>query len=210
MREIDPAFLDSQEIISAVLACGRFGLAGAFRCELTAKCDPLLKGLQFPQHVGLFVHGFSPTGASISNAERRFQLRHLRTFGKSNSGGRADPSVRRLHRVQVMIRTRFDRRGKCSSISTGSAARCSLTATRTATLGRRDVGYVPRSRGHYIENTGNSDLVFLEMFRSSYYSSISFSEWLGHLPPEPAKTYFSFSDDTLKAFPKDKTTVIGV
>lgn len=72
-----------------------------------------------------------------------------------------------------------------------------------------DVGYIPRSMGHYIENTGNDDLVFLEMFRSSYYSSISFTQWLSHLPPELVKAHFNFSDDNLKAFPKDKTTVIG-
>lgn len=32
-----------------------------------------------------------------------------------------------------------------------------------------DAGYIPRSTGHYIENTGNTDLVFLEVFNSSYY-----------------------------------------
>jgi oxalate decarboxylase len=32
-----------------------------------------------------------------------------------------------------------------------------------------DVGFVPRVAGHYIENTGNADLVFLEMFKASEY-----------------------------------------
>ncbi len=72
-----------------------------------------------------------------------------------------------------------------------------------------DVGYVPRSMGHYIENTGNTDLVFLEAFRSSYYASISFAQWLSHLPPELVKAHFNFSDETLKSFPKDNTTVVG-
>jgi oxalate decarboxylase len=72
-----------------------------------------------------------------------------------------------------------------------------------------DVGYIPRSMGHYIENTGNDDLVFLEMFASSYYSSISFSQWLRHSPPELVKAHFNLSSDTLNQIPRGKTVVVG-
>jgi len=37
---------------------------------------------------------------------------------------------------------------------------------------------------HYIENTGDKDLIFLEMFKSSFYQDLSLSEWLTHTPPE--------------------------
>jgi oxalate decarboxylase len=47
------------------------------------------------------------------------------------------------------------------------------------------------------------------MFRSSYYSSISFAQWLSHLPPELVKAHFNFTDDAIKAFPKDDTAVVG-
>jgi len=30
-------------------------------------------------------------------------------------------------------------------------------------------GFVPAVAGHYVENTGNTDLVFLEMFKASEY-----------------------------------------
>lgn len=81
---------------------------------------------------------------------------------------------------------------------------------RTKDFHAGDVGYVPRSMGHYIENTGDNDLVFLEIFRSSHYASISFSQWLGHLPPELVKAHFRFSDEMLKALPKNgDTTVVG-
>jgi oxalate decarboxylase len=30
-----------------------------------------------------------------------------------------------------------------------------------------DVGFVPRVAGHYIENTSDRDLVFLEMFKAT-------------------------------------------
>ena len=45
-----------------------------------------------------------------------------------------------------------------------------------------DIGYVKRAYGHYIRNTGNSDLVYLEVFRSSYFSDVSLSDWLAHSP----------------------------
>ena len=80
---------------------------------------------------------------------------------------------------------------------------------RTKDFHAGDVGYIPRSFGHYIENTGNTDLEFLEVFRSSYYASISFSQWLSHSPGELVQAHFGFSDATLNAFPKDKLTVVG-
>jgi oxalate decarboxylase len=80
---------------------------------------------------------------------------------------------------------------------------------RTKDFRAGDVGYIPRSFGHYIENTGNSDLVFLEVFNSSYYSSISFSQWLSHLPAELVKAHFNFSDATLAALPRAEQTVVG-
>jgi oxalate decarboxylase len=73
-----------------------------------------------------------------------------------------------------------------------------------------DVGYVPRSLGHYVENTGNTDLIFLEVFRSSYYASISFAQWLAHLPPELVQAHFNFSSDTMKSMSKgDARVVVG-
>ena len=38
---------------------------------------------------------------------------------------------------------------------------------RTIDFHPGDVGYIPQTLGHYIENTGDSDLVFLEMFKTA-------------------------------------------
>jgi oxalate decarboxylase len=38
-----------------------------------------------------------------------------------------------------------------------------------------DVGYVPFAMGHYIENTGEDTLTFLEMFRSDHFADVSLS-----------------------------------
>jgi oxalate decarboxylase len=43
-----------------------------------------------------------------------------------------------------------------------------------------DIGYVKRSNGHYVKNTGDTDLVFLEVFNSNRFQDISLSDWLAH------------------------------
>jgi hypothetical protein len=55
---------------------------------------------------------------------------------------------------------------------------------RTVDFNAGDVGYVPQTLGHSIENTGDTDLVFLEMFKSPRYQELSLNDWPTHLPPE--------------------------
>lgn len=73
---------------------------------------------------------------------------------------------------------------------------------RTQDFAAGDVGYVPQTLGHYIENTGDTDLVFLEMFKAPRYQDFSLNEWLTHLPPELVKEHLDISDQTLAAIPK--------
>ena len=40
----------------------------------------------------------------------------------------------------------------------------------------------PVTLGHYIENTGDSDIIFLEMFKAPRYQDISLNDWLTHIP----------------------------
>jgi oxalate decarboxylase len=52
-----------------------------------------------------------------------------------------------------------------------------------------DVGYVPMTAGHYVQNTGNTDLVFLEMFKANQFMPEQLAPALttrnGDLGPEP-------------------------
>src|SRR3954469_1156310 len=61
-------------------------------------------------------------------------------------------------------------KGRMTVVATGNKA-------RTIDFQEGDVGYVEKTLLHYIENTGDTDLVFLEMFKSSYYQDLSFSQW---------------------------------
>jgi oxalate decarboxylase len=71
-----------------------------------------------------------------------------------------------------------------------------------------DVGYVLKTLPHYIENTGNTDLKFLEMFKSSYYQDLSLSEWLSHTPPELVAAHLNLDKATLAALPREKAVIL--
>jgi len=70
------------------------------------------------------------------------------------------------------------------------------------------VGYVQRVLPHYIENTGNEDLVFLEMFKSSYFQDLSLSEWLTHTPPKLAAEHLMVDKAVLETMPRSKVPVM--
>jgi oxalate decarboxylase/phosphoglucose isomerase-like protein (cupin superfamily) len=71
-----------------------------------------------------------------------------------------------------------------------------------------DIGYVKKSLGHYVENTGNTDLVFLELFKSDHYAEVSLSDWLAHTPPQLVMSHLKISPETLARFPKNRPDVV--
>jgi oxalate decarboxylase len=75
---------------------------------------------------------------------------------------------------------------------------------RTVDVNPNDVGYVPANAGHYIENTGDTDLVALEMFAAHEFQDVSFRNWLGHLPPEMLTSHFGLDAATIKSIEAKK------
>ena len=80
---------------------------------------------------------------------------------------------------------------------------------RTMDFNANDVGYVPPVAGHYIENTGNTDLVFLEMFKAEQYMDISLNNWIRHLPPEMVTAHLNIDEATIRKIPQEKRGVIA-
>jgi oxalate decarboxylase len=76
------------------------------------------------------------------------------------------------------------------------------SAARTADFNAGDVGYVPQTLGHYVENTGDTDLVFLEIFKAPHYQDISLNDWITHLPPQLVLQHLGISPETLAAIPR--------
>ena len=71
-----------------------------------------------------------------------------------------------------------------------------------------DVGYVPFATGHYIENTGNTPLRFLEMFKSSYYADVSLNQWMALTPPELVEAHLNLDKQVMAALRKEKIPVV--
>jgi oxalate decarboxylase len=94
-------------------------------------------------------------------------------------------------------------RGKArmTVIDTGNKA-------RTMDFEAGDVGYVNKTLLHYIENTGDEDLVFLEMFKSPYYQDLSLAEWLGHTPPELVAAHVNVDKAALASMQKTESVVM--
>ena len=92
-------------------------------------------------------------------------------------------------------------KGRMTVVATGNKA-------RTMDFQAGDVGYVEKTLLHYIENTGDTDLIFLEMFKSSFYQDMSLSEWLAHTPPELVKAHLNIDQATLDAIPRDELVIV--
>jgi oxalate decarboxylase len=81
---------------------------------------------------------------------------------------------------------------------------------RTMDFQEGDVGYIPISNPHYIENTGDSDLVFLEMFRSANYEDISLAEWMAHTPHLLMNQHLQVGMPMLGSIPKQEAVITPV
>jgi oxalate decarboxylase len=71
-----------------------------------------------------------------------------------------------------------------------------------------DVGYVPFAMGHYVQNTGDGTLTFLEIFKSDHYADISLNQWMALTPPELVKAHLNLDDATIAALSKTKPIIV--
>ena len=71
-----------------------------------------------------------------------------------------------------------------------------------------DVGYVDKSVPHYVENTGNEDLRYIEVFRAPRFQDLSLSEWLTHTPPELVLAHLNVDRKTWDDIPHEKVVVL--
>ncbi|TFK34609.1 oxalate decarboxylase [Crucibulum laeve] len=72
-----------------------------------------------------------------------------------------------------------------------------------------DIGYVPATMGHYVENIGNTTVRFLEIFKTDKFQDISLNQWLALTPPDLVKAHLGLSDDTIAHLSKVKNVVVG-
>ncbi len=80
---------------------------------------------------------------------------------------------------------------------------------RTMDFHANDVGFVPAMAGHYIENTGTDDLIFLEMFSTGEFEEFSLNQWLRALPPQVAMAHTTLSLEELSRIPSQARALVG-
>ena len=81
---------------------------------------------------------------------------------------------------------------------------------RTMDFVAGDVGYVQQSMPHYIENLGDTDLVFLEVFPTPEYQDISLAEWLAHTPSRLVNEHIFTGEDFVRNIPKKEMIVTPI
>ena len=74
-------------------------------------------------------------------------------------------------------------------------------AARTMDFNANDVGYVPKMAGHYVQNTGDEDLVFIEMFPTSDFQEIALNQWLRAMPAQVTMAHTNLSAEELEKIP---------
>ncbi len=92
-------------------------------------------------------------------------------------------------------------KGRMTVFDSGSKAR-----TMDFTTG--DVGYIEVSKPHYIENTGDEDLLFLECFPISTYQDVSATAWLAHTPSRLVDAHLHTGEDFVRGLPKKENFVV--
>ena len=79
---------------------------------------------------------------------------------------------------------------------------------RTFDFRAGDVGSVPRSMAHFVENTGDNELRFLELFRADRFQDISLAQWIALTPRHLVQAHLNLDLALLDAIRKQKEPVV--
>jgi oxalate decarboxylase len=79
---------------------------------------------------------------------------------------------------------------------------------RTFDFRAGDVGYVPMSMSHFVENTGDEPLRFLELFKAPRFVDVSLAQWMALTPHELVQAHLKLDRAVLDALPRDKRPVV--
>jgi oxalate decarboxylase len=92
-------------------------------------------------------------------------------------------------------------KGRMTVVTTGGTA-------RTVDFNANDVGYVPSMAGHCIENTGDEDVVFLEVFAAPQFQDVSLNQWIARMPDKMAQAHLKLDIATIRSAPQNKEPLI--
>ncbi|KAF9076913.1 RmlC-like cupin domain-containing protein [Rhodocollybia butyracea] len=81
--------------------------------------------------------------------------------------------------------------------------------SNSRTFNYQVTAFVPASYGHYVENTGNSTLKYLELFNTDRFQDVSLNQWLALTPPALVKAHLGLDDETIALLKKVKPGIVG-
>lgn len=79
---------------------------------------------------------------------------------------------------------------------------------RTFNYNPGDVGFVPKTLGHYIENIGTTMLRILIVFNAPYYKDISLNNWMALTPPALVQGHLNLDETAMKALRRERRPIV--
>lgn len=71
-----------------------------------------------------------------------------------------------------------------------------------------DVGFVPQSMAHYIQNIGSDTMRFLEVFNTGEYADVSLNTWLANVPSLLVSAHLNMDETVFRNLSRSKTPVL--
>lgn len=79
---------------------------------------------------------------------------------------------------------------------------------QTADFRAGDLGYVKKSLGHYVQNVGDEDLVFMEIFKADRFQEVSLAQWLACTPPDLVAEHTNMDPNLIRQFNKARFDIV--
>jgi len=79
---------------------------------------------------------------------------------------------------------------------------------RTFNYAAGDVGFVPRTMGHYIENIGDTTVRVINVFNTPKYRDISLNNWMALTPPELVKGHLGLDEAAMQSLRRDRRAIV--
>ncbi|XAZ21225.1 cupin domain-containing protein (plasmid) [Sinorhizobium sp. B11] len=80
--------------------------------------------------------------------------------------------------------------------------------SQTADFHAGDIGYVKKSQGHIIENTGTTDLKFVAVFKVAEYQEVGLSSWLSHTPPSLVAQHLNMDPKDIERISRNRPGIM--
>ena len=71
-----------------------------------------------------------------------------------------------------------------------------------------DIGLIKKAYGHYLVNIGDTDLVYMEVFRANRFEQVLLSDWLARSPIDMVAETLNLDRSVIAAFPKNRPDVL--